>query len=100
MKDLGATRKMLGMEIKRDKKAGKQWLSQKNYISKLLEKSSMQKVKPVSTPLATHLSLSARQCPSTDDEVAKYPKSRMLMQWYVSCMPWFVRDQISLKQSV
>jgi hypothetical protein len=38
MKDLGAAKKILGMEICRDREARKLWLSQKNYIKKVLEK--------------------------------------------------------------
>ena len=37
MKDLGATKKILGMEIHRDRQAGKLFLSQKNYVEKVLE---------------------------------------------------------------
>lgn len=65
---------MLGVEIRRDKKAGKLWLSQKKYISKVLEKFNIQNAKPVSTPLAGHFSLSASQCPSTDDEIDEMSK--------------------------
>eukprot|EP00253_Pinus_taeda_P016646 PITA_16646 len=36
MKDLGATRQMLGMEISRDRSNGKLWLSQQKYIEKIL----------------------------------------------------------------
>ena len=58
MKDVGAVKKILGMEIRRDKKARKLWLSQKNYIRKVLEKFSMLDAKPVSTPLVNHFRLS------------------------------------------
>ena len=36
MKDLGAAKKILSMEITRDKKSGLQFLSQQNYIKKVL----------------------------------------------------------------
>jgi hypothetical protein len=36
MKDLGAARKILGMEIGRDRKPGLLFLSQRNYIHKFL----------------------------------------------------------------
>uniref|UniRef100_A0A2N9J6A9 Integrase catalytic domain-containing protein n=1 Tax=Fagus sylvatica TaxID=28930 RepID=A0A2N9J6A9_FAGSY len=61
MKDLGAAKKILGMEIRRDREARKLWLSQKNYIRKVLEKFSMLDAKPVSTPLANHFRLSGSQ---------------------------------------
>lgn len=34
MKDLGAAKKILGMEIQRDRQAGKLFLNQHNYIEK------------------------------------------------------------------
>lgn len=55
MKDLGAARKILGMEIHRDRTAGKLWLTQKNYVEKVLERFSMANAKQVSTSLASHL---------------------------------------------
>ena len=36
MKNLGAAKNIMGMEIRRDRKARKLWLSQKNYISRVL----------------------------------------------------------------
>ena len=65
---------MLGMEIRRDRKAGKLWLSQKKYISKVLVKFNMQNTKPVLSPLAGHFSLSAGQLPSTDEEIKEMSK--------------------------
>jgi hypothetical protein len=52
MKDLGATKKILGMRITRDKKNHKLTLSQGEYIEKVLERFRMQNAKLVSTPLA------------------------------------------------
>ena len=57
MKNLGVAKKILGMEIRRDRKARKLWLSQKNYIKKVVEKFSMLDAKHVSTPLANHFRL-------------------------------------------
>lgn len=61
MKDLTAARKILCMEIHRDREAGKLWVSQKNYVKKMLEKFSMDNAKPVSIPLANLFKLSASQ---------------------------------------
>ena len=68
MKDLGAAKKILGIEIHRDRRAGKLWLSQKGYIKKVLERFSMLDAKPVSTPLSAHFKLSSGLCPSSDEE--------------------------------
>jgi hypothetical protein len=74
MKDLGAAKKILGMEIRRDREARKLWLSQKNYIRKVLEKFSMLDTKPVSTPLANHFRLSGSQCPKNEEEIENMSK--------------------------
>ena len=68
MKDLGATKKILGMEIKRDRGVGKLFLTQKNYLKKVLERFGMKNAKPVSTPLASHFRLSATQSPQSVEE--------------------------------
>uniref|UniRef100_A0A2N9H2E5 CCHC-type domain-containing protein n=1 Tax=Fagus sylvatica TaxID=28930 RepID=A0A2N9H2E5_FAGSY len=74
MKDLSAAKKILGMEIRRDRGARKLWLSQKNYIRKVLEKFSMLNAKPVSTPLANHFRLSGSQCPKNEEEIENMSK--------------------------
>ena len=68
MKDLGAAKKILGMEIWRDRNAGLLYVSQKKYIEKLLQSFQMENYKPVSTPLAAHFKLNASTLPSTDEE--------------------------------
>ncbi|KAG8485343.1 hypothetical protein CXB51_021504 [Gossypium anomalum] len=69
MKDLGPAKKILGMEILRDRKTSKLYLSQKGYIEKLLCKFNMRSAKPVSTPLAAHFRLSSALSPQSDDEI-------------------------------
>ena len=68
MKDLGATKKILGMDIHRDRSSRKLWLSQQGYIEKVLERFSMSNAKSVNTPLANHFKLSVEQCPKNDAE--------------------------------
>ncbi|KAG8491178.1 hypothetical protein CXB51_014420 [Gossypium anomalum] len=55
MKDLGPAKKILGMEILRDRKASKLF--------------NMQSAKPISTPLAAHFRLSSALSPQSDDEI-------------------------------
>jgi hypothetical protein len=69
MKDLRATKKILGMEITRDRNSGLLFLSQQSYIKKVLQRFNMHDAKPVSTPIAPHFKLSATQCASTDEDV-------------------------------
>ncbi|KAI4331921.1 hypothetical protein L6164_016867 [Bauhinia variegata] len=79
MKDLGEAKKILGMEITRDRKRGILFLTQKQYLKKLLQRFNItEKTKPVSTPLALHFKLSASQCPKTKEEeeyMSKVPYS-------------------------
>ena len=74
MKDLGAAMKILGMEILRDGKAGKLYLSQKAYIEKVLHRFNMHNAKPISTPLAAHFRLSSALSPQSDDDVDYMPR--------------------------
>ena len=68
MKDLGATKQILGMEIHRDRRNDKFWLSQQKYVEKILMRFNMNNVKPVQIPLASHFKLSSILCPSNDEE--------------------------------
>jgi hypothetical protein len=47
MKDQGATKQILGMEIHRDRKNGKLFLSQHKYVEKILMSFGMNNVKPL-----------------------------------------------------
>ena len=69
MKDLGAAKKILGMEITRNRDSRVLFLSQHNYIKKVLHRFNMHDAKSVSTPIAPHFKLSASQCPVSDENV-------------------------------
>ncbi|WVZ64637.1 hypothetical protein U9M48_014131 [Paspalum notatum var. saurae] len=47
MKDLGAAKKILGMEIIRDRHDGRLYLSQKGYIKRVLHRFNMHEAKPI-----------------------------------------------------
>lgn len=64
MKDLGATKQILGMRITRDREILK--LSQEEYVKKKLNRFNMAREKPVSTPLAGHFRLSKDQSALTE----------------------------------
>ena len=51
MKHLGETKKNFGMEIKRDREVGKLFLTQKNYLEKVLKRFGMNDAKSVTTLL-------------------------------------------------
>ena len=59
------------MQIIRDRKVKKLWLSLKKYIERILNKFNMKITKPVSTPLANHFKLSKKSYPSTNEERKK-----------------------------
>jgi hypothetical protein len=59
MKDLGAAKKILGMEITRDRKSGLLFLSEHGYIQKVLRRFNMHDSKSVSTLIAPHFKLSS-----------------------------------------
>ena len=70
MKDLDKAKKILGMEICRDRARGKVSLSQKQYLKKVLQQFGMtEQKKPISTPLASHFKLSAQLSLSTDTKL-------------------------------
>ena len=69
MKDLGAPKKILRMEILKERALGRLWLSQSGYVRKVLERFIMENAKPLSTPLVNHFRLSTTQGPKIDDDV-------------------------------
>lgn len=76
MKDLGEAKNILVMKIIRDKKNKKLWLSQEDYVNKVLKRFNMDKAKLAATPLASHFKLSKDMCLSTQalkDEMAVVP---------------------------
>ncbi|KAH9687012.1 hypothetical protein KPL70_014605 [Citrus sinensis] len=101
MKDLGSAKKILGMEIKRDRSKGIMFLSQKKYLRRVLETFGMTSCKPVMTPIATHFKLSSLQCSKTEEEkleMAKIPYANV-----VGCMMYamvLTRPDISYALSV
>ena len=68
MKDLGDARHILGMRITRDRSKRCIYLSQVEYISKVLKRFNMENAKPLSTPLPTYVKLSTCDCPTSDKD--------------------------------
>eukprot|EP00253_Pinus_taeda_P033931 PITA_33931 len=93
MKDLGAARQILGMEIFRDRSNGKLWLSQQKYIEKILLRFGMNNVKPMSVPLASHFKLSSSLCPNTNEEkeyMSRIPYANVVgcLMYAMVCTPY------------
>ncbi|KAK3012501.1 hypothetical protein RJ639_008525 [Escallonia herrerae] len=57
MKDLRAAKKILGMEISRDRQFKKLWITQKKYIQKVLERSVLQSTSALSTTKAEYMAV-------------------------------------------
>ncbi|KAL2250907.1 UNVERIFIED_CONTAM: Retrovirus-related Pol polyprotein from transposon TNT 1-94 [Sesamum indicum] len=81
MKNLGDAKKILGMDIHRNRKRFSILLNQKSYIHSVLKRFSMENSKPTSVPLAAHFQLSKDQCPKTSsekDKMCKIPYSNVI----------------------
>ena len=88
MKDLGAAKKILRMEIRRDRDAKRLWLSQAGYVKKVLERFSMENAEPMSTPLTNHFRLSTSQGPKTVEEIEDM--SKVLYASVVGCLMYAI----------
>ncbi|CAM8981006.1 unnamed protein product [Rhodiola kirilowii] len=71
MKDLGIAKKILGINIVRNRQKKLMFLSQAKYIDKVLEKFSMHDSKPAMIPLGGHLVLSKEDCPKDETDRKK-----------------------------
>lgn len=67
MIDLGASKQINGMSINMDKSKDTLNLSQEKYIRNVLKKFSLQDAKIKSVPLGSHLNLTKKQSPQTDE---------------------------------
>ena len=74
MKDLGAAKRILGICISCDRREKKIYLSQEQYIRKVLQRFQMENAKTVSTPLAIHFKFSIKKSPSNEVEKAYMSK--------------------------
>lgn len=90
MKDLGAISKILGMEIKRNRRKGTLKLSQESYLKKVLEKFGMTKLKLVITSLSQQFKLSANQVPKTTKEVNYMDNVQYANLVGLLCMLWYI----------
>ena len=68
MKDLGLARHILRMKISQHCNRHQLFVSQSDYIGRVLERFNMQLAKSASTPLPINLQLSQRECPTSGPE--------------------------------
>lgn len=95
MKDLGEAHKILGIEVVRDRNEKKLYLSLEMYVEKVLQCFSIDKVKAVSIPLASHFKLSHKLYPSTNEE-----KLSMNNIPYSSVVGSLMYDMVCTRQSI
>lgn len=74
----------MGVESERNRTKGLMSLSQKKYLTGVLDMYKMLNSKPTQTLLATHFRLSKLQCLKTDDE--KYEMENVLYANVVECL--------------
>ena len=79
MKDLGAEKWILGINIIHDRHKREIKHSQEHYFPKVFERFGMADAKPVSTPLADHLKLASPMCPKMQEE-QNYMKNAHILQ--------------------
>ncbi|GJY41439.1 retrotransposon protein, putative, ty1-copia subclass [Tanacetum coccineum] len=77
MKELGEAKKILGMEIVRDRSRKILRVSQSGYVSKILNNFRIDNGKSVQMPLGGHFKLSLKDCPVRDCDVERADKVRM-----------------------
>lgn len=65
MNELGSAKRILGMEIRRNRSDHTLFLTQQAYILKMLTTFSMNETKGVTLPLANHFKFSVEQCPKS-----------------------------------
>ena len=68
MKGLGPAKRVLGIDIFKNRDKGELFLFQLSYLKKVVERFRMSNSKTVSTPLGHHTKLSIKQCPQSEDE--------------------------------
>lgn len=66
--DLRSVKKILGVEIKRNRTQGEIFLTQEKYWTKVLDTYKMLDSKLVQTPLVAHCSLNNLLCPKMEEE--------------------------------
>ncbi|MCO5600527.1 hypothetical protein L7F22_054640 [Adiantum nelumboides] len=70
MKDLGDGSHMLGMRSTHDRSCRLLFLSQKEYIDRVLDHFHMEERKAISIPLPPYAKLKHGDCPQTDGDIA------------------------------
>lgn len=74
MTDMGIATSILGIRLTRDATKHTITIDQSQYIADVLERFGMDQSKPISTPVDTNQQVSAKMCPSTENDVQEMSK--------------------------
>ena len=74
MKDMGKASHILGMRIQRDRSKYLLYLSQAEYIDKVLQRFNMDRGKAIICPLPSYVKLSKQDCPVSNKDKAEMDK--------------------------
>jgi hypothetical protein len=101
IKDLGEAKKILGMEITRERAKGIVCLTQKQYLKVVKCFGMDDNTKPTTTPLAPHFKLSPVMSPSTDEErdyMAHVPYANLVgsLMYAIVCMRPDISQAVSM----
>jgi hypothetical protein len=83
------------MDIHKDRKNGKLWLSQYKYVEKILMRFDMNDVRPIRIPLDFHFNISLGFCPSNDNE-----KDYMSRVSYANAVGSLMYEMVSTRQDI
>ena len=91
------------MEIHRDTKNGKPWLSQEKYVEKILQTFGMDKVKVVNIPLSSHYKIYLGLCLSNVEEnkyVSRVPYTNVVgsMIYLMVCARPYILDAVGVSR--
>ncbi|KAF2318710.1 hypothetical protein GH714_010239 [Hevea brasiliensis] len=92
MKDLGVAKKILGIEITRDRSVGKLFSSQQAYVEKVLKCFNINNAKPVTVPFAaisSYLQICYQKQMRRWSTCLVFPIRVLLV---ASCMLWYAPD--------
>lgn len=88
MKELGKAKRILGMEINRERKSKKISLSQSLYVDKLVERLGISFAKPIIAPLAQQFKLSSSCVPEIEEHMEYM--SKVLYENTVGCLMYLM----------
>ena len=86
--DLREAKKILGVEITKDRGSIRLWLSQENYILKVLERFNMAEARSATTLMPCHFKLSSKQYPQS---LMEKEMSRVLYTSVVRGIAWLAQ---------